>query len=58
MDGRNTDLCSECTVYSSNRKRRRVMDLVLIGLLGLAGVVGFVIIKEVFQWGYNKVNKK
>jgi len=34
------------------------MDLVLIGLLGLAGVVGFVIIKEVFQWGYNKEKKK
>ena len=34
-----------------------MIDLVLIGLLGLAGVVGFVIIKEVFQWGYNKENK-
>ena len=35
-----------------------MIDLILIGLLGLAGVVSFVIIKEVFQWGYNKVNKK
>jgi len=35
-----------------------MIDLILIGLLGLAGVVGFVIIKEVFQWGYNKVNKR
>tara|TARA_S200002703_G_scaffold31397_2_gene27398 strand:+ start:981 stop:1085 length:105 start_codon:yes stop_codon:yes gene_type:complete len=34
-----------------------MIDLVLIGLLGLAGVVGFVIIKEVFQWGYNKTKK-
>ena len=34
------------------------MDLVLIGLLGLAGIVSFVIIKEVFQWGHNKVNNK
>jgi len=33
------------------------MDLVLIGLLGLAGVVAFVIIKEVFQWGYNKTKR-
>jgi len=31
-----------------------MIDLILIGLLGLAGVVSFVIIKEVFQWGYNK----
>jgi len=35
-----------------------MIDLILIGLLGLAGVVSFVIIKEVFQWGYNKENKK
>jgi hypothetical protein len=35
-----------------------MIDLILTGLLGLAGVVSFVIIKEVFQWGYNKVNKK
>jgi len=35
-----------------------MIDLVLIGLLGLAGVASFVIIKEVFQWGYNKANKK
>jgi len=34
------------------------MDLVLIGLLGLAGIVSFIIIKEVFQWGYNKAKKK
>jgi hypothetical protein len=34
------------------------MDLVLIGLLGLAGVIAFAIIKEVFQWGYNKEKKK
>jgi hypothetical protein len=33
------------------------MDLVLLLLLGLAGVVSFVVIKEVFRWGYNKVNK-
>ena len=31
-----------------------MIDLVLIGLLGVAGVAAFVIIKEVFQWGYNK----
>ena len=35
-----------------------MVDLILIGLLGLAGVAGFVIIKEVLQWGYNKANKK
>ena len=31
-----------------------MIDLILIGLLGVAGVAAFVIIKEVFQWGYNK----
>jgi len=35
-----------------------MIDLVLIGLLGVAGVAAFVIIKEVFRWGYNKKNKK
>ena len=35
-----------------------MIDLILIGLLGLAGAVGFVIIKEVFRWGYNKENNK
>lgn len=35
-----------------------MIDLVLIGLLGVAGAAAFVIIKEVFQWGYNKANKK
>ena len=35
-----------------------MIDLVLIGLLGVAGVAAFVVIKEVFQWGYNKVNEK
>ena len=34
------------------------MDLVIIGLLGLAGVVSYMIIVEVFRWGYNKENKK
>lgn len=34
------------------------MDLVIIGLLGLAGIVSYVIIKEVFRWGYNKENNK
>jgi hypothetical protein len=34
------------------------MDLVLIGLLGLSGIITFVVIKEVFRWGYNKENKE
>ena len=35
-----------------------MIDLILIGLLGLAGVAAFVIIKEVFYWGFRKDNKK
>ena len=31
-----------------------MIDLLLIGLLGLAGVAAFIIIKQVFQWGYNR----
>jgi len=34
------------------------MDLVVIGLLGFAGVIAFAIIKEVFHWGFKKDNKK
>ena len=35
-----------------------MVDLILIGLLGLAGAAAFVIIKEVFQWGYNKETER
>jgi hypothetical protein len=35
-----------------------MIDLVVIGLLGFAGVISFVIIKEVFYWGFRKDNKK
>jgi len=35
-----------------------MLDLLWIFLSGFAGVISFVIIKEVFQWGYNKENKK
>lgn len=34
-----------------------MIDLVIIGLLGIAGVASFVIIKEVFHWGYRKTWK-
>ena len=35
-----------------------MIDLVIIGLLGVAGAAAFVIIKEVFRWGYNKETER
>ena len=33
-----------------------MIDIVLIGLLGVGGIISFIVIKEVFRWGYNKTN--